>query len=566
MVNFLNFKKIFTKTAKIADTASVNTFKSTNNEKDFYMYYVSDLLNDVFNGDKFPGSFGATKSFSFVDYWTLRERSLQLFKENPYAIGVIRRILRNEIFTGLIPESSPIASILWPQEKAEDGEKKAVDTGKMMTEMFKLYADDKNIFDYKKQQNFGEFQETVRMESLLCGDGIIVARINPETDLPHWEWINGRHIRTPENYNSSSGNKIKHGVEIDNAGRHIAYYVRRLDGEEYTYSRISVYGANSGRRVAWMVYGSEKLVDDVRGTPILACMLYMLKEVDRYRDAESRSAVVNAMIPLIVKRAPSSVGNGSRPTANLSRLNEKTDVVAPVQGIVESQKPLSVGMEPGVIFDDLAPGEEITSFQTNRPNVNYKAFEEAIIQVFCWVLELPPEIGVLKFTSSYSASRQANSEYDIYLKYRTCKNGHSICKGIFEETIISMILNGTLDIPDFFDDFFVVKKWQLRNAWLNCSWTGLSRPSVDLLKDVKAARDAIDLGISTYDDQSRKLFGKSFRTVQMKLKSERDMMKEMGFISAADENALGEPVQESVAGSEEDDEKENEEEDKEDKE
>ncbi len=75
-------------------------------------HFLNNVVSDVFDGGKFPGSFGITKDFHFVDYWVLRTRSLLLFRENPYCKGMIKRLLRNEINTGLKLEATPIAKIL----------------------------------------------------------------------------------------------------------------------------------------------------------------------------------------------------------------------------------------------------------------------------------------------------------------------------------------------------------------------------------------------------------------------------------------------------------------------
>jgi hypothetical protein len=60
----------------------------------------SAWFEESLTGDKFAGGFGATKVFT-PDYWTLRQRSEQLFHENLYARGLIRRLVTNEINTGL---------------------------------------------------------------------------------------------------------------------------------------------------------------------------------------------------------------------------------------------------------------------------------------------------------------------------------------------------------------------------------------------------------------------------------------------------------------------------------
>ena len=67
---------------------------------------------DSWGGDKFAGGFGITKDYEIVDYWLLRKRSKQLFTENLYARGLVRRLITNEINKGLALEATPDAEIL----------------------------------------------------------------------------------------------------------------------------------------------------------------------------------------------------------------------------------------------------------------------------------------------------------------------------------------------------------------------------------------------------------------------------------------------------------------------
>ncbi len=518
--------------------------KSVKKQKDEIAYFVSDVVSDIFSGDKFPESFGPTRDYLWewgVDYYTLRKRSLQLYTENLYASGIIKRILRNEIFTGMMPEPTPIGSVIWADKDVDERERLSVKYAEEISESFKLYAEDYNIFDYKKQLTFGEFQNQVRLEAMLCGDGIIVSRINHQTGLPCWDWINGNYISTPFNYQPGNGNEIIHGVEVDKQGKHVAYWVEDVKDGETRHVRFPVYGKKSGRQISWMVYGGEKLLSQVRGMPLLANALYMMKDLDRYRDAEVRAAVINALLPLFIKKSPTTE-IGTTPIMNMTRglpgtPAEHDKAVKDKTGI-----PSTIPMSPGTVLDGLAPGEEPVSFNTNRPNVNFKTFEEAVISAICWTNEIPPEIVMLKFNTSYSASRQANNELDIFLKYRAFKNAKDFCQLIYSEFIIQSVLKNQLNIPEFKNIVFNSKEWKKRGAWLRCEWSSISRPSVDILKEAKAMKHLLSMGVIDYDIVAKKFSGMSFKSVQYKLAQERDLMKRLGFVSAIDENNNGEPV------------------------
>ena len=510
------------------------------NIEETLMYYTRQIIEDVFDGDKFPGSFGLTREYVLnhaVDYFTLRRRCYQLFIENTYFQGMIKRILRNEVFTGMYPEPTPIGSILWPDLSEEEQEQEAAKYAEIMNVYFSLYANNYDTFDQKKEMTFGEFQEAVRQEAIICGDVVVVSRINLQTSLPCWEVISGNSIETPFEYNIKKENTITHGVERDSGGCHVAYWVKEYKDGELKFTRIPVFGEKSGRQISWMVYGGNKLLNEVRGTPVLANALYMLRDLDRYRDAELRAAVIGSIIPFFIERAQNA------PSGNSVLNRAAVDKAKGAEQTADNAKPPQIDMIPGMILENLKAGESIKAFNPTHPNINFKDFEYTILSAISWgCFEMPPEVTFLKFEKSYSSARQGDNEFKIYLKYRAFKNAKDFCQIIYEELIIQSVLLGEILLPGFQEVVFNRKKWILRTAWLKCEWSAMSRPSVDIQKEANAYISLLDSLDMTHDQVCRLFTGMSFKAVCLIRAREKKLMDRLGLTSKTDEDSRGVPV------------------------
>ena len=538
--------------------------KSIENYSDFLKDLTVKALGDYYsgnfwNGDKFPGSLGPVSEWVFVDYWKLRKRSMKLFRTNTYMKGVIRRLVTNEIHTGIVATPTPMGSVLFPGSDGMEQAQRAVEYSDKIANEFDLYCNSPAVFDWSKKDTFGAFQKLVRTESLISGDGIIISRIDKATNLPRWQWVNGDHIRTPDTSNLIDGHYIKHGVEFDKWGKKVAFYVQSLVDGVYEYERIPVRGERSGRLISWMVYGSEHFVDDVRGEPFLADAIYMLKDLDRTRDAEVRASLVNAMIPLFLEEAPDEIKIAAGP-ADYARSLRGPAAPASSAGSINGAAlpPMPEGpapaylnvtpptnqidiMNPGTVYK--APnGGKITSFQTNRPNVNYSTFEKSIIAVLAWSHNIPPEILMMEFGNNYSASRQANNEFEVYLSDFVKSFSLAVNKPIYESWITQMALTGQIDLPGFVRAYGNPEAWRIVNGWMQCVWTGLNRPSVDRNKEANASQTLLDNGLTTYDIESRRHSGLSFAQVMQTLKRERELMAKTDFVPHVLEDNNGKPA------------------------
>jgi len=532
--NFINPQKKEEKPIKNFDNSIPN------DEKYIINYYVQDLLHEtVWNGDKFPDSFGRTKDYIYIDYYTLRRRSMQLFKENSYAYGMIQRLITNEIYKGINLEANPIASIIGFSED------KSIEWAENIEMRWNLWCKDNSICDYWQINNFAKIQMDLRQTALISGDCLVILRVNRKTGLPCIELIDGANVQTPFNAEPSPGNYIKHGIEFDSQKRHIAYWIYVDNGKGiYGFERIPCWGEKSKRRIAWLVYGGTKTLDECRGTPILAMMLYMLKELDRGMDAETRAFVINAMLPMFMKRTEKSPGAAlfGQGAKKHGEIQNGTETHTHNYNITQQ----IVGGLPGMVPDELPYGVEPVSFNTQRPNVNIGKFREIILETFAFVMEVPPEILRLIFQSNYSASRQANNELQIYIDKRSWLMGCDFLQNVYEEWVIANIINGKIQANGLLDAWYS-GNWELYNAWLNAEWTGLSRPSVDGLKDAQTSKELLQIGISNFDIESRRNTGMRFRPNAQKLRAQKKYMENLGLISSVDENTSGEPVQQNAA-------------------
>jgi len=491
-------------------------------ESDYAVYsgidshYGYDLISQFFTGDKFPDGFGATKEY-FADYWTLRKRSVQLYTDNIYAKGLLNRLLTNEINTGLSLEAIPEGDVLNLDDDFLN------DWSESTENKFRIWGSMKEICDWNQLNTFGQLQALVRLTSLLSGDCVIVLRQSTLTRLPIVEIIDGSNIQNPSDQNFikkalARGNKIIHGVELDSNKRHIAYYILQANG---SFKRVPVRGEKSKRLISFMVYGSRKRVDEIRGIPLLAAVLQSLKEIDRYKDSEQRAAVINSILPMFISKSKDKVG--SRPMTGAG-VRKKSTTKTNNDGT--EKRITQAGYVPGIILDELQVGEEPKSFDTKRPNINFGNFEHAILSGIAWCNEIPPEILMLHFSNNYSASRAAINEFKIYLDRIRSDFSIDFCKPVYNEWLINMVLTDRIEAAGFLQAWRDKNLFLVYGAWIQSDWAGAIKPSVDRDKEAKAYERMTKHAWITNDRSAKELTGTKFSQNVRRIKKEAQQLAE----------------------------------------
>lgn len=470
------------------------------------------------DGDKFPGGFGFTELLA-ADYWTLRARSTQMFKTNIYARGIVRRLVTNVINTGLSLESTPDAQILGMDEDA------LAEWSELVENRFHLWEKSPALCDHRGLQSFGGLQATAKLTALISGDVLVVVLQDAATGLPRVRLVSGSRVQSPfglvaEPPALPPGNRICHGVELDRDGRHVGYWVVTDDDApaggglgRRRVERLPAVGP-SGRRLAWLIYGTDKLLDEVRGEPILSIVLQSLREIDRYRDAALRKAVVNSILALFIKKDQDT--QGTRPLLGGASLKTKTTVTgAGGPRVFKFAENI-----PGAVLDELAPGETPQGFPPTGTDEKFGDFEEAIVCAMAWALEIPPEILRLSFSSNYSASQAAINEFKLFLNPMRASWGDAFCQPIFVDWLLSETLSGRVQADGLLAAWRDPAQYDRFAAWTAADWSGAIKPSVDLVKQANGYALLVAQGFISRDRATRETTGTKFSKNVKKLERE----------------------------------------------
>lgn len=462
------------------------------------------------DGDKFEGGFGVTQIYE-PDYWLLRQRSSQLFEDNLYARGLFRRMITNIINTGLTLEAMPDPEITG---LGDDG---AEDWSELVEKHFELWGKSP-ICDYKGVHNFAELQKILKLEAYIQGDMLVVLKHHAASGMPQVHIIDGNDVMTP--VGASLNDKIEDGVEFDGEGRVIAFHVAQDDGSS---KRILAKGSRSGMEQAFLVYGTEKRYGRVRGVPLLALILQSLKELDRYRASETRAAVINAMLAMVVEKEENVLG--SAPMANMAASMD--DLLKKTDQTTDTRELRAASFLPGMIIDELAVGEKIKSHDTSRPNINYAAFEQAMLSAIAWANEIPPEILLQGFNSNYVAAMGSISEFKLFLNKERSAFAAQFNVKVYKRALFNFVQRGLVRADGFIESFNNPAQYYVYEAWVLSDWSGAIKPHVDLLKITKGYAALVAEGSITRDRMTRELTGMKFSRVVRKLMKENEMLKEV---------------------------------------
>jgi lambda family phage portal protein len=412
---------------------------------------------------------------------TLRTRSHDIVRKNPYAANAVDSIVSNCIGTGIKPQS-----------KAKDAEFR-----RKIQELWLHWTDEA---DAAGLCDFYGLQALVLRSVIECGECFVRMKIDKKNaTIPlKLQVLESEHLDSSKDQTLANGNVIRSGIEFDKTGKRVAYYLyREHPGENSPLCGLNIDSVRISVSEILHIFRPLR-PGQIRGEPWLSNVLLKLHELDQYEDAELVRKKTAAMFAGFVTRLdPDSEMFGDQRDAG--------------PGIAMA------GLEPGTM-QFLDPGEDVKFSSPADVGGTYEAFIKQQLRAVAVGLGISYEMLTGDLSSvNYSSIRAGLVEFR-----RKCASlQHNLvvfqfCRPVWNRWIELAILSDTVEVPQ--DPSFSLVKWIPPGfAW------------VDPQKEVVSQLNAVKAGFKSRTEVISE-FGYDIEEIDEEIQKERQREKEMGLV------------------------------------
>ena len=390
---------------------------------------------------------GSINSLISHNLETLRSRSRDMVRKNPYAANIVDTIVSNCVGTGIKPQS-----------KAKDAEFR-----KKVQELWLWWTDEA---DSNLVSDFYGLQALVCRSMIEGGECFVRLRNRKPEDgfsVPlQLQVLESEHLDNKSNQTLANGNIIRNGIEFNRLGQREAYYLFREHPGEGSFGESVRVPASE----VLHIYKSKR-PGQIRGEPWLSTVLLKLYELDQYDDAE------------LVRKKTAAMFAGF-----ITRLDSEASILG--EGESNEQGVALSGLEPGTM-QLLDPGEDIKFSEPSDVGGSYEAFMRQQLRAIAIGMGITYEQLTGDLTNvNYSSIRAGLIEF----RRRCAMLQHNImvfqfCRPVWNRWIELALLSGKLSAPKDNETLKEVK------------WIPQGFDWVDPLKDQQAQQMAVRNGFKS---------------------------------------------------------------------
>jgi len=222
-----------------------------------------------------------------------------------------------------------------------------------------------------------------------------------------------------------NGNNVVHGIEINGWGKPVAFWVYKEHPGDYpVYAKGPALKRVSADRM--LKLANITRIRQLRGVSAFAAVIERLEDLKDYEESERVAAKVAASMAAYIKKGGA-------------------DIYTPPESANEPQR--SIRFQAGMVFDDLKPGEEIGTIDTNRPNPNLETYRSGQLRAAASAIGLTYSTMSRNYNGTYSAQRQELVEGWSSYAVLSDEFAKKFVRPIYERFIDMAIASGQLRVP-----------------------------------------------------------------------------------------------------------------------
>ena len=374
-----------------------------------------------------------------------------------------------------------------PRANARDPE-----TGKALEDfnadadkLFKRWYRRGKFSDIEGKKSGAEQQRLAISELVTVGESFAVMsyKRRPETVGLTIQMIEPEQLDDTLAKNSTTGNEVRRGIEVDEYNRAIAFWICTAKHPLENYSAKST--RIPADRVLHLMQNAR--VRQTHGFSLLAPVLRRMRHLQMYDEYE-----------LVAKRIESCIGGTVKTNGDFGDLSAGLTPETGDDGTDSNSNPEMI-LEPGMIHK-LAPGEEFDLINPQRPGSIYGPFTERQIAQNAAGADLDFATVARDYSKgNFSSQRQGILECDkVYSPLQLLLIDQWL-RPIYEEFITLAVMEGRLDAPKFYSS----AEWTAE--YLEADWQSPPKPWVDPAKQSVGAKIALENGLTTLQVEMNKL-------------------------------------------------------------
>lgn len=441
----------------------------------------NQIFSAGFDGEKTAGELGHIYDLK-PDHLKLRMRAYELDLKTDIVKLITGKFFKWCVGTGLKLQLEPEDRVLrmlgfdsFSEQEINNRE-----------HFFNLWAKSK-LSDYQGRDNLHKKANDTFKTAFLGGDALVVLRL--ESSGLKVQLVDGEQIATPlDDKGKGDGNTIRHGIEFNSKGQHIAFWVKAQ--KENTFSEFKRIKAkdSKGNLRAWMVYGSKHRIDHHRGIPNISSILEKVSKLDRF--VESSVSKAEKVADILYSFEHDEISTGENPISQLSA-KKTVEPTTQFDSYEESGRTANqLRQSTSATVLNLPRGSRIKSL-ANESETNFNEFYQAVFRSLCASVDVPPEVALQMYEQSYSSSRAAINMWEHIIEiYRSEIIIENFYKPILKFWMYYNSLTDTLNHADY-ERAVNENNLMALEGYYNCRFTGKKMPHIDPLKEAKAIRELL---------------------------------------------------------------------------